>query len=298
MTTASKRAGIGGPKSAEGKLVVSQNAVTHGIHSPDPVAGGESEADWDAFYQGFCETFRPVGVPEEETVREMAMTKWRLRRVIKAETADMNARFDAIDDPTSYPGPSEEDSLPYFGPNRSVVERGVEVLEALRSPDGDFDLIDPDWDAALALIELTMGLDDEDDEDDEELPEEGFTKDSFLDYLTRAARSHKSMAEQWIAETLEEVPDYIDAMERHAAAQAEKVALAELERQRLRRYLERAALLPSPEMEARLWRAEAHLDRRFAKLLSQLELLQRMRTGQDVPPPVRLEIHDDSRERP
>jgi hypothetical protein len=69
---------------------------------------------------------------------------------------------------------------------------------------------------------------------EEELPEEDFTEESFVDYLTKAARSHKSTLEDGVTEMLGEVPDLIDPMERHTAAQAAKVALAELERQRWR----------------------------------------------------------------
>jgi hypothetical protein len=259
------------------------------------VAGGESDADWEAFYLGFVEAFGPVGVPEEETVREMAITKWRLRRVIRAETADINARFDAIDDPASYPAPEPEhpfielglSDLPRFEPDPAWfdVERGVAVLEALSSTETPVELIDPDWESALELTERIMSP------GDEELPEL-WTKASFIEFLTKTAASMGYTFSGWVTETLDGIPAYLDSRERQAAAEQAKAERAAAARERRRRYLERAAILASPEMDDRFRRAEAHLDRRFAKLLSQLELLQRMRSGQDVPPPMRIEIHD------
>ena len=45
----------------------------------------------------------------------------------------------------------------------------------------------------------------------------------------------------------------------------------------------------APELD-RLLRYETSLDRLFDRTLSQLERLQRMRRGQPVPPPVKVEI--------
>jgi len=56
------------------------------------------------------------------------------------------------------------------------------------------------------------------------------------------------------------------------------------------------ALLP-PQVLDQIIRAEAHFDRRFNKTLNQLELLQRMRSGDRVPAPVRIEVTEDGPER-
>jgi hypothetical protein len=61
-------------------------------------------------------------------------------------------------------------------------------------------------------------------------------------------------------------------------------------------------LIPEECFIAPIIRYGAHLDRAFARKLNELELLQRLRSGEDVPPPIRLQIQDDrpeaSRSRP
>jgi hypothetical protein len=42
-----------------------------------------------------------------------------------------------------------------------------------------------------------------------------------------------------------------------------------------------------------LVRHEAHFDRQFAKYLSHFELLRRVQNGEQIPPPVRLEMTVD-----
>lgn len=51
-----------------------------------------------------------------------------------------------------------------------------------------------------------------------------------------------------------------------------------------------SARIPSQETSDRLIRCEAHLSREFDKTLNQLERLQRMRKGQPVLPPIKVEV--------
>ena len=54
--------------------------------------------------------------------------------------------------------------------------------------------------------------------------------------------------------------------------------------------LSRASEGPTNEGTERLLRYEAHLSREFDRTLSQLERLQRMRKGQQVLPPIKVEV--------
>ncbi len=58
-TTVPNRVARGGPRTAEGKKAVSQNAVTHGINAFNPTAGGESVDEWNTFFDGIQEALRP-----------------------------------------------------------------------------------------------------------------------------------------------------------------------------------------------------------------------------------------------
>ena len=48
--------------------------------------------------------------------------------------------------------------------------------------------------------------------------------------------------------------------------------------------------VPPQEVSDHLSRYEAHLSREFGRTLSELERLQRMRKGQPVPPPIKVDI--------
>ena len=82
----------GGPKTKAGKLAVSRNAIKHGIYAIHPVviADFESVKDWEEFYEGYRESLQPEGTVEEDIVYNIAANRWRQRRVIHAETAEIN----------------------------------------------------------------------------------------------------------------------------------------------------------------------------------------------------------------
>jgi hypothetical protein len=82
---------------------------------------------------------------------------------------------------------------------------------------------------------------------------------------------------------LREIDSEICCLKRHSKAQASiEGDRAELES--LRR------LVPESPTLDRLLRYEASLERAFDRTLSQLERLQRMRLGQPVLPPVKVEV--------
>jgi hypothetical protein len=52
-----------GPKTAEGKAAVSQNAVKHGLFA-ESVIKGENEAEYEAFHDEMFAELAPVGMVE------------------------------------------------------------------------------------------------------------------------------------------------------------------------------------------------------------------------------------------
>ena len=285
----SPRSGSGGPKTTRGKRAVAKNAIKHGFYTLSPAAGGESEDDWWAFHQGFCETFRPVGVVQEDLVRELATIRWCLRRVIRAEAADIDARHAAINDLASHPprpAPPPPPAPP-AGMTWEEVENGLRLLEALQSVDSDVQTTNPDWQSA---IDLTGGFVCPADFLE---PTEPWTRDSFIEFATKVADTCEMTYEQFIRETLIEVGDFLDSIHQQEAAHVAEIERYEAQCERTRDRLRREAILPSTLVEDRIQRTQAHLDRRFAKTLDQLELIQRATSGDELPPPVRIVITDE-----
>ena len=74
-----------GPRTPVGKERSKHNALKHGIFSKVIVLKNEPKAEFDALLRGFQQYFQPVGTPEEVLVEQMAVEKWRLRRLLSAE---------------------------------------------------------------------------------------------------------------------------------------------------------------------------------------------------------------------
>ena len=75
-----------GPKTIEGKLISSKNAVKHGIFSALTVIPNvESEELWKRHRTAFVDDLNPVGALEEMLVERIALLSWRLNRVARYE---------------------------------------------------------------------------------------------------------------------------------------------------------------------------------------------------------------------
>ena len=132
----------GGPKTPIGKANSSRNATTYAITSPSPVAGGEPQNEYDAFYDGIREYWDPVGAYEEELVSDLSTLMWRLRRVTKAEVAYIDTRYRAIDDPdpiVELPGHRSREDL-YFEDTYCDLGAAVELLDSLPQMDDDAEI--------------------------------------------------------------------------------------------------------------------------------------------------------------
>ena len=84
-----------GPLSAAGKHRSSKNALTTGILSRELILSGEIAADYQALLDGLWQDLKPLGILEQTLVERIAVTIWRQRRLVKAETAqiELNQRF-------------------------------------------------------------------------------------------------------------------------------------------------------------------------------------------------------------
>lgn len=90
-----------GPKTVEGKAVVSLNAVKHGLLSRKILLSDEKKAELDEFGRRIRSQLQPVGEMENYLVDRIISAAWRLRRVLEVEAKIFNReRFD-------YPGEDE-----------------------------------------------------------------------------------------------------------------------------------------------------------------------------------------------
>ncbi len=92
MTTSKKPAAQTGPKSARGKASSSRNAQTHGLLSRHLIIAGEDRSEFDLLLATLQTELRPVGLLENSLAERMAVTLWRQRRLVKAESAGITLR--------------------------------------------------------------------------------------------------------------------------------------------------------------------------------------------------------------
>ena len=76
-----------GPKTIEGKQLVSRNAITHGLLSNDGIFLNEDPAAFTALSENLRTQLVPVGEIEKILVDGIIWTVWRLRRVPGVEAA-------------------------------------------------------------------------------------------------------------------------------------------------------------------------------------------------------------------
>ena len=75
-----------GPRTAEGRAIVSGNAIRHGLLSWKPVIPGlENPEDWETHLELTMESLAPVGHTETLLAERAALLLWRLGRVARYE---------------------------------------------------------------------------------------------------------------------------------------------------------------------------------------------------------------------
>ena len=88
-----------GPKTAEGKAAVSQNAVKHGLFTGSIITG-EDPAEYAAFHDNMLADLAPAGAVETMLAERVVNLWWRLRR---AERMQNEAIEDMIEDQVTNP---------------------------------------------------------------------------------------------------------------------------------------------------------------------------------------------------
>jgi len=102
-----------GPRTAEGKAAVSQNAVKHGLTARSVVVSGEDPGQFEFYRERMLDELDPVGEVEFSLAERIVGLSWRLRRAEKLQAA----AFDSLC--------AQREHLP------------SETLEERQDPDGD-----------------------------------------------------------------------------------------------------------------------------------------------------------------
>jgi hypothetical protein len=111
-----------GPRTPEGKAVVAQNAVKHGLLARTAVLHGEDWEHYTCFSEELMDELYPDGVMEQELADRIVDLSWRLRRAALSQ----NAVFEALYD--QYVAEHGDEPLPEHGPEEGRPPVGTPLL--------------------------------------------------------------------------------------------------------------------------------------------------------------------------
>ena len=278
-----------GPRTRQGKERSKHNALKHGVFSKQVVLPDESDAEFHALLDGLRNDFQPEGTLEDVLVEKLAALFWRNRRLIIAESAEIQkgVKFLAWDKEQRQQETAHSTSgiMIHIGgivrriSNPILLQRSLDLLEKLRRNLGD-NGFDQEKDMSI-LIQLYGSNPDRWAE----------TLLDFYSLFSYSAGLPEDVRQQKGLSSPEEYKNFVigriwDEIER---LNGYKRARARIESSRMKLEALSRNVPDAPQLD-RLLRYETAISREIDRTLNQLERLQRMRRGQPVPPPINVNV--------
>jgi len=281
-----KNAQKGGVNTSEGKAIVKYNALKHGLLAKEVVItigeGAENPEEFDALLEALQTQLVPAGTLEEMLVEKIAVAYWRLRRAYKYEVGLIREELDTTtEDFYSRKSNKTDEEI------GQEIEKNKEAIGSWMQDKRDFNKMHKkgkpleeiyDWDENWEWLEekvqyLVAGDGDYD----------GFDPES----LRKSLNNHADWSDEQIWEAHLELCD--EKIDEH------KKEITDLEKQKQQNKLKLQVIkklgnIPSKNELDRLLRYEGAIERQLYKALNQLERLQRLRAGDNVPAPVEVDV--------
>jgi hypothetical protein len=242
---------------------------------------------------GFRNDFQPKGTLEELLVEKLATLFWRYRRLMIAEAAEIqkgsafleweeeerqekeakesffiDREDSAVDDP----------SIMYKMTNPQVLERCLDLLKVLKA---DFECNGFAAESSVKNLTKLYG-------NGEHLVETLF--DSYAMWRGTSEFSDEERKQSGLPSVKQCTSEFLSDLENEMARLDQyKKARASTEAERLKLESLRCNVPDGPQLD-RLLKYEASINRDIDRTLTQLERLQRMRLGQPVSSPIKLDI--------
>jgi len=274
-----------GPRTPAGKERSKHNATRHGIFSKVALLPKESRKEFDSLMSGLRSDLQPEGMFEDVLVDKLAVLSWRYRRLLIAETAEIQkgAAFLEWDqkerrekEATHSPNPalvdftSDTAALNRARENPEILEECLLLLRELKKR---IETNGFDYECDEAILIRLYGRGD--------APTHSLL-DAYRVWSRAAEASPEQAARSFLRALASEIRWLAWYKEERASIEAERMRLESL----------RQNVPDSPQLD-RLLRYETSLERTFDRTLTQLERVQRMRLGQPVPPPIKVDVSSE-----
>jgi NADH dehydrogenase/NADH:ubiquinone oxidoreductase subunit G len=264
----------------------------------------ESQEEFDALIEDLENDYQPVGVLEEMLVQAIATALWRKARILRAENGEIRLRLDAAaaermrrnSDKGNFALASQEMGSRLYNPENqtdqkiSTMDRWtaaqVAQSHALES--------EPGIEYLAALLRGAKSEIQGDGYISENLRKKIFSIACFWDYgfalvCLNATPARAGMKDPSSTTEMSNA-DVVDILEDRLQRLGARKEYA-IERETLAEDAEaRSFSLPSDSATDKLLRYEAHVDRQLIRNMDQLERLQRRRKGENVPPPLNINM--------
>jgi hypothetical protein len=302
-----------GPKTARGKGTVARNAIKHGLLAREVVItagdGKESLEEFDALVERLWEFYEPVGVVEELLVEKIATCWWRKARAIRAENGEIRKRLDTIalnralqnSDKGNLAVMLAELELDYRLGNPADANLSIRDLTAARQ---DLQRTLRGHQSGLAFLRSLLEKAKSEIASDgcisERLREDIFMAFCCWDYSFAIA----CLCDGPTKVGVEERPSEKVVPKRTDEERATFIAFIDDELEKLSVFKEYALIreeqerdaearsfsLPPTDATDKILRYETQIDRQLYRAMDELERLQRRRRGENVPPPLNVNL--------
>lgn len=303
-----------GPKTERGKRTVARNAIKHGFLAQEVViTAGDGKESLEAFHElvkQLCEYYDPVGVVEESLVQTIATCWWRKARVIRAENGEIRKRLDTLavdralrnsDKANLDLALSQMDVHLYSTENQADQQvSSRDRWSAIQVAQSDLRRHHSSLAYLSALLEVAKSQMTRDGYVTEELRKKIFNTFCFWDHLFALtclyagppeAKREDQLSEKVIDQQTDELRATVIALIDDRLEKINTFNEYATEREKLAVDAEaRSFSLPPVDATDKLLRYEAHVDRQLYRAMDQLERLQRQRQGENVPPPLNINL--------
>jgi hypothetical protein len=287
-----KNAQKGGAKTPEGKAIVKYNALKHGLLAKEVVItvgeGAESPEEFNSLLGDLRTQLNPMGTLEEMLVEKIVVAYWRLRRAYRYEVGLIRSELDTTsddfyseedwqhkkvnktDEEIDQEIEEEKEGIEYWKKDKRNLTRMHKKGKSLEEIYG----WEENWEWLEEKVQYLVAGDEDYD---------GFDPESLRKFLNNNAE----WSDDQIWKALIEICD--EKIQQH------KDDIVSLEKDKKKNKLKLQVIrklgnIPSRNELDRLLRYEGTIERQLYKALNQLERIQRLRAGDNVPAPVEVDV--------
>ena len=287
-----KNAQKGGVKTPEGKTIVKYNALKHGLLAKEVVItigeGAENPEEFNSLLEALQTQLAPEGTLEEMLVEKIAVAYWRLHRAYRYEVGlirqELDTATDDFYDETDYKdkkiNKTDEEIDQEIEQEKEEIKNWTKYRSRLcnmrkngKPLETTYDLNEP-WDWLHDKVSYLLPRDED--------GEITIWKSEDLKDFLKIDQTDDDIWEDLIElceEKTQEHKDEIVALEKEKRKNKFKLQV-----------IKKLGNIPLKDELDRLLRYEGAIERQLYKALNQLERIQRLRSGDNVPPPVKVDV--------